>query len=311
MRRLSGLILTGLGAFFIVVALLLHFVVVGQALKFPLGVYKILTMTGSNVSYFSSASLTEVNGAAVRATQTVRGDVSAGTSGVAVWDEFTYVYDTTNHQPVQYVQSRIAFDRRTGALINCCAATIGTDSHVNFGGGLGLEFPMNAQKQTYQVFDTTLLKPVPAHYAGQATMDGLSTNKYVATVAPTQVGTKSVPGSLVGSKTAQVNLSEFYQTNTTFFVDPTTGTIIAVDENQHVGLRDSTGVEKLVVFNGSMTTSPATVQAQVNTAKSGDTETSAITTLAPLIAGILGVVLLVLGIVLTLISRGEEEYAEE
>src|SRR5262245_3798909 len=106
MRRIIGLVASGLGAFFIVTAVLLHFVVVPQALKFPLGLYKILTYQGSNASYFSPASLTEVSGATIRLTQTLRGDASAGTSSVSVWDEFTNLYDTTNHAQVQYLQSR-------------------------------------------------------------------------------------------------------------------------------------------------------------------------------------------------------------
>jgi hypothetical protein len=311
MRRIIGLVAGGLGTFFIVVALLMHFVVVGQALKFPLGLYKILTYQGSGVSYFNPVSLSEVSGASVRLTQTLRGDVSAGTSKVSVWDQFTNLYDTTNHQQVQYAQSRLAFDRHTGVLLNCCGAAVGTNMHISFA-GQGVEFPMNAKKQTYNVFDTTLLKSVPAQYAGQTTVDGLTANKYVETVSPTQVGTKSLPGSLVGSKAPQVTLGEFYQTTTTYTVDPTTGTIVGLDQNQHIGLRDSTGAEKLVVFNGDLSMTPATVQSQVNTAKSGDTATSLITTTIPLTAGLIGVVLLVLGIVLLLMSRGEsEEYAEE
>ncbi len=310
MRRIIGLVATGLGTFFIVAALLIHFVIVGQALKFPLGVYRVLIYQGNNVSYFSQASLNEISGATVRLTQTLRGDVSAGNTNVSVWDEFTSTYDTTNHVQVQYSQSRIAFDRRTGVLISCCGAAVGTDTHIDFA-GQGVEFPMNSQKQTYNVFDTTLLKAVPADYAGQATVDGLSAYKYVATVAPTKVGTQSVPGSLLGSTASSVSLGQFYQSTTTFYVDPVTGTIVNLNENEHVGLRDSTGTERIVEFNGDLAMTPATVQSQVNIAKSGDTETSAVSTIVPLTAGILGVVLLVLGIVLVLISRGEDVEYEE
>jgi Porin PorA len=247
----------------------------------------------------------------VRLTQTLRGDVGAGTSSTSVWDQFINLYDTTNHQQIQFSQSRLAFDRNTAVLTNCCGAAIGTDTHVTFA-GLGVMFPINSQKRTYNVFDTTLLKAVPAQYVGQATVDGLTANKYVETVAPTQVGTKSVPGSLVGSKASQVSLGEFYQTTTAYYVDPVTGTIVSLDQNQHVGLRDSTGTEKLALFNGDLIMTPASQQSQVNVAKSGDTESSAVKTIVPLTAGLLGVVLLVFGIVLVLMSRNdEEEYAEE
>lgn len=313
MRRIIGLVASSLGTFLIVFALLLHFLVSKQVLKFPLGTYRVLTYQAANATYLDGATQAEIYNANVRLTQTLRGDASAGSSGVSVWDQFIYLYDTTNKRQIQYQQSRLAFDRRTAVLVDCCGADVGSDTHVNFT-GLGVIFPINSQKQTYDVFDTTLLKAVPAFYVGQATVDGLPAYKYVATVAPTQLGTQAVPGVMVGSKAAQVSLGEFYQDTTTYYVDPVTGTIVNVSQNEHIGLRDATGAEKLVEFSGDLAMTPTTVQAQVNTANSGDTKSGAISTTVPLVTGILGAVLLVLGVVLVLISRREDdnmEYVEQ
>ena len=85
-------------------------------------------------------------------------------------------------------------------------------------------WPLGTQKKTYQVFDTTLLKPVPTTYAGTAVVDGETTYKFVETVTPTQAGTQTLPGSLVGIKDQQsVTLPEYYSATTTEYVDPTTG----------------------------------------------------------------------------------------
>ena len=116
MRRVVGLTLTGLGAFFVAAALLLRFYVADQVIKFPLNEYVVLTFTGNGLSYFSVAQLKEVSGVSMRATSTFRGDVKAGSSSVAVWDNFTALEDVTNHQPIEYSSQRAAFDRRTGAL---------------------------------------------------------------------------------------------------------------------------------------------------------------------------------------------------
>ena len=53
MRRVSGLVLSALGTFLIVLALLTKFVVAGEAVKFPLNENTITTLTAQNAKYFS------------------------------------------------------------------------------------------------------------------------------------------------------------------------------------------------------------------------------------------------------------------
>src|SRR5260370_14960906 len=111
MRRVLGTTLTGLGAFFLVLALLLRFVLPGQVVKWPLNEYQKTTLTGHGVSYFSQKDLKEENGVTAEATSTVEGDVAAGTSSMAVWNEFTAVEGVTNRDPIQYVSQPPAAPR--------------------------------------------------------------------------------------------------------------------------------------------------------------------------------------------------------
>ena len=83
-----------------------------------------------------------------------------------MWNEYSYVYDLTNHQPVQQMTRTFAFDRRTGQLVDCCGASVNGDKSVRQTGLVGYVFPMGTQKQTYQVFDTTLKKTMPFVYSG-------------------------------------------------------------------------------------------------------------------------------------------------
>src|SRR5258708_19524656 len=53
MRRVLGTTLTGLGAFFLVLALLLRFVIPGQVLKRPLNEYQKTTLTAHAACYFT------------------------------------------------------------------------------------------------------------------------------------------------------------------------------------------------------------------------------------------------------------------
>ena len=159
MRRVIGLILTGLGTFLIVCAVLLPTWVSSQVIKFPLNEFETATLAASNASYFSPSSLTEKTGVSLEATYTIKGDGAAGNSSTAVWDEYSYAYDLTNRQAVQQMTRRFAFDRRTALLVMCCGANVNGDSSIEQRGYLGYVFPIGTQKQTYDVFDTTLNKP--------------------------------------------------------------------------------------------------------------------------------------------------------
>ncbi len=304
MRRLVGTVLSGLGMFLVVLALLLRFYVSSAAVKFPVNTHTVSTLIGHNVSYFSESKLTELSGVTMRVTNTTDGDAAAGTSARAVYDTFTYIYDVTNKQTFQYSTSRLAFDRKTGLLINCCGAAVGTDTHVHMK-GLGVLFPLGTKQENYQVFNTTLLKPATARYSGQTSIDGLSTYKFVTQIPPTKIATQQVPGSLIGSKAASVSLGEYYQGTITDWVNPTTGVPIAVTEVQHVGLRDSSGTEKLVVLDGTLATTPSTVRSAVNTVNKDVNLLDVATVTVPLIGGILGIILLAIGLFLMLTTRRE------
>src|SRR5260370_33007828 len=101
MRRVLGVTLTGLGAFLLVVAAMCRFYLPGQVVKFPLNEYSVSAMTGQNVSYFSQKTGTVANGATVRATSTVQGDVAGGSSSKAVARYVTCLLDVRSSVHVQ------------------------------------------------------------------------------------------------------------------------------------------------------------------------------------------------------------------
>ena len=63
MRRVTGLILAGLGAFLIASAVLMRTYLPGQVVKFPLHEYLVTQLVGHNVSYFSAAKVKPITGA--------------------------------------------------------------------------------------------------------------------------------------------------------------------------------------------------------------------------------------------------------
>ena len=309
MRRVVGLILAGLGAFFLVLAVLTRFYVPGQVVKFPLNEYQVSTLQDPNGVYFSADKLKVLN-VPVTATDTIQGDVAAGSSGTAVWNEFTAVHDNTNNVDFSYYQRRAPFDRRTGVLKNCCGAFVnqGTQNKSVRLSGQGFVWPIGAEKKTYQIFDTTLNREMPITYSGSETVDGTPTYRYAEHVAPAQSGSQTLPGSIVGIKDQpSVTLPEYYQATNTYWVDPVTGGPVKVEQDQELTLRDSTGVTRLVLFKADLKFTPKSVQSFVDTDRAGKNKITLIATVLPLILLVVGIILLGLGYVLVALGRGADE----
>jgi hypothetical protein len=216
-----------------------------------------------------------------------------------VWDETASVRDVTNALPVSTVTRRFAFDRRTAELVDCCGAHVNGNKAIRQTGVAGAVFPIGTRKQTYQVFDTTLNRTVPFTYAGTAETGGIQTYMFTENVAPTQVATITVPGPFFGLKAKTVKLPQMYQIHLTYWVDPQTGALLNVDENEKMTLRNpATGGTVAVLFDGDLRATPETVRAVVKLDSSGRTELKLLDTIVPVAAGIVGAVALVAGILL-------------
>jgi hypothetical protein len=303
MRRVIGLTMAGLGAFLIAAALLVRTYVGGQLIKFPLNEYVKTTLYAHNVSYFSPALVRSVRGATIRITDTIKGDQKAGTSSVAVWDEFTYLYDVTNHKEYAVSTRRAAFDRRTAQLVDCCGDSVNGNSTIRQTGVSGYVYPLGTQKKTYQVYDTSLDRPMPTRYEGTTTIDGISVYRFVEHVAPTQAGSEKLPGSLVGSSQKLVTLPEFYTATNTSWVDPETGGVVYTTKDQKLTLQDSTGQQRLLLLDANIIMSPASEAQAVHLDSSGRNELHWFRDLIPMLAGVIGLVALVAGILLAWLKR--------
>jgi Porin PorA len=300
-----GLFLSGLGAFLLVSGFMLRFFVAHDAVKFPLNEYQVATLTADHVTYFSAAQLKDLTGVSMRVTRTVEGDVAAGTDSHAVWTQFTYTFDATNKVPFNAVTQRSAFDRRTGAAVACCGEAVGAFTGPQ--SGQVYTWPIGAGQQTYNVFDTTLNKAVPAVYSGQETVDGITANRYVEHVNGTPFGTQKLPGSLVGLKgQPSATLTEVYQATNTYWVDPVTGAVINLNQDQKITLRDKSGVQRLVLFQGDFQATPGTVASIVAADRPRRAAVMSITTTVPLILGLSGAVILAAGILLVAGRRKKE-----
>jgi hypothetical protein len=308
MRRILGYAASVIGAFLLAIALLTRFYLVDRVIKFPLNEYHVETLTAADATYFSAGQLADVSGVTMRETATVKGDTAAGTSTRAVWQEFDDIYDATHDKPFGYLLQQLAFNRRSGVLIKCCGEFVGTRSHTHFPvGGQAYSWPFGTQKRTYLVFSNTVDRPVPARYAGTATVDGVGTYKFIEQIPATEFGAVSLPGSLAGEKTpALVTLGEWAQVQETDYVDPVTGGQVDTVADEHLTLRDSQGIPRLILLQADFMMSPSTIASLAKSARSSDTDILLISTILPVSAGLLGLVLLVAGPILVLRSRNGE-----
>ena len=299
MRRVTGLFLTVLGIILIAGAILLPTYVSGQIVKFPLNESTTATLAGTGVSYFSQTKLTEKTGVSVRATYTIKGDPAAGSDSTAVWNQTASVQDVTNNLPVSTQTRRFAFDRHTAVLVNCCGANVNGNRAVRQSGIVGYVFPIGTRKQTYQVFDTTLNRAVPFTYEGTADTHGIQTYIFKENVNPAKVTSVTVPGAFFHLPAKTITLPELYEIHLTYWVDPQTGALLNVNENEKVTLQNpATGGTVAVLFDGDLVATPATVTEVVNLDSSGRTELAWLDTFGPIAAGIVGALALIAGIVL-------------
>jgi hypothetical protein len=298
MRRAAGLVLTALGAFLITLAVLLRVWVPGQVIKFPLNEYSVTTLTGRGFTYWNSAAITELRGLRVTQVTTIEGNVSAGTPSTAVWDSFTALQDDTNHVLLSRTSRVVAFDRRTGALENCCGASLGGGRPV-VQTGLGYQWPFSTQARTYQVFDVLLRRPLPFRYAGPAMVRGLRTFKFTERVSNVKIGQQTLPAQLAGLKQlGTVSLGKYLSETTTYWVDPVTGIVVKMRLAQRTALESVPGDTRLVLLAGTMTETPASVRSAVAESRKSHQEISWIDDRGPLIGIGAGLVLLIVGILL-------------
>jgi len=315
MRRVVWSVLTGLGAFFVVLAIMSRFVVPAQAVKFPLNEYSVKTLVANGASWFSPKSGSELSGVTIKITTTTKGDVSAadtlGSANTAVWANFPVVEDVTNHQAISIpaYADELAFNRKTGVLVPWSGNSV-DGKHVSVS-GQGYVWPLGAKKQDYPVFDQVLLSPVKFSYQGTATTDGVATYVYKANIKPTQTGTVTVPGSLAGLSASTVTLPEMYSSQETYYVDPVTGAPLLVKRDVQQVLKDSSGTTRLVLLNANFQTSASSLASVVATDNHYRTEINVAKNIVPIIALIIGIILLAAGLVASRLRPDYEEYEDE
>lgn len=307
MQRTIGMLLIGVGAFFLTLSPLVRFYAAKQLLALPIDTYETTRLQAQNGTYFDAGNLKLRQGVTVVATNTVRGDVRASTDKIAVWDSFTSTADATTGTPIDYRQARQALNRRTSQLVMCCGASVANDPHTQQS-GLGTVWPVaNVQKKTYNYFDLATKRALPINFDGVDKVQGLRTYRYVQHVPDTRIAeVDDVPGHLLGlgPKSGNVDTDRYYQETKTVWVDPRTGAVVNQEENIRSTLHTRDGVERLTVAAFDLKMIPDDQKKLIKLSSDNARAVTAVKTIVPIVTLLLGAGLLVAGVFVTVAATG-------
>ena len=316
MKRVVGLILLGLGAMLWVLAPLLKFYVLPSAAKTPTDQYTESTAVVEFAQLLNPAKVAagdpdpyERNVAATQSIY-VRGDVPAAeqpeaqAEDLAVFDYFMRVNDDATGELITASTARYPFNRVSSELANCCGASVDDEPVDMTGAVMPVKWAFDLQKQDYNVFNSSIKTGTTWSYQGEETVFGVPTYVYTNEVPPTMVDTLEIPTSAIPGEDKDAEgstvLDEMYSSKSTYWMEPVTGQIIQ-GESSEFTTYDLDGEQKLVKAD--------------YTGKSGNQESAddaaalaglvtMIGTTLPLVFAILGIVLIVIGL---LLSRGGDK----
>jgi hypothetical protein len=317
MRKILGHVLVGLGAFLLVLAPLSRWYVAPRVAVAPLGCtttsaickdrVNLSPSSGQAATLFDPATLTERTNVALVGQERVRADVAAsqGPDNRTIYDESQTLNDSSGTL-VAADTMRIPFDGHSSQMTNCCGANTDGKSITDFSGINPLKFGFGTEQKTYQYFDRTLNKATPMEFKDVGTIDGVDVYKFVQVIAPTQIGTLEVPGSLVGTAVPSVQAPQFYSNTRTLWVEPTTGVIVKGIEQQKQTLRGADGSDKVVLIDATIGFTADNVRLSAQAAADGKSKLGLVQMVIPLVGLLGGLLLLGLGIFLVLGSRREQ-----
>ncbi|MCD9872574.1 DUF3068 domain-containing protein [Streptomyces guryensis] len=311
MRRTASplsLILLGLGTFLLVLAPMLAWYVEPRAAVNPVDIDTTAVYRGTG-SYFDTDQIQTVHDKRITVTQQVRGNVAdSEKSGRAVWDVTTTV-DTDKslpaadpHDALEFFLNRWVTNRHTNQPVHCCK------ENPYFEGDAYLKFPFDVARKSYQWWDNSLGSTVTLHYSGTKKVQGYQGYRFTGTVSPSKIGTRLVPGSIVGQKNKPQVLAEEWYSNhgIELVVDQRTGRVLYAQVGPRRTLR-APGAEKdavVLLDSRKLAFTTATQKDQVKLAKKESGQLLMVGQTLPITAAVAGFVLAVVGGVL--VARGRK-----
>jgi hypothetical protein len=287
MRRASAVLLIGLGAFALLLTILLPTVVVARSKKTPLDLD--ITQISSGPATILDATTNQTKNVRLRATRTVKTDTKASDgTNTTVFETLCIVIVDAASTPncvkapdprlLSVTTDRVTADRKTAEAVHVAKYNEQINKKSTFNGqavrhvGMAYKWPIDAKKKTYQFFQPDLNKAFPAVYSGTDKIKGLTVYKYVCATGPQPF---KLQGLFDGT----------YDDTRTVWVEPRTGAIIDGTERQVQKI--ATGV---VALQTTLTFEQSAVDYQSNYAKDKIAKLRVAQLWGPLVTAVLAVV---------------------
>jgi hypothetical protein len=293
----------GLGCFALAAAALLPLVVYPRLAVLPADPQKeqLLSATGATVlvpDAKAPAGATQLTGVDVTVSNYISAAPGTDTHDSVVWQIATQ-FNVNGHGMTNARVEQVSLDPHTAKPTNCCGDRIVTSLEDTAGKALThdgyVAWPFNAQKHSYQIWDINLEHSTTAAFVGEETRDGLRTYRYQTNVPLRNVGTMDLPGGLFGSKTPTVTAQTQYSDKKTYWIQPVTGDVIAL--NDQITQQYTYGGHTLVAFAASLH-SPRLPADRLSDDRTGATVLPWLRVRASLVLVPIGLILLVAGVFL-------------
>ncbi len=324
MSRKLGTVALLIGAFLLVLAAASKFYMYDRLAVVPDNTVTTsisATAPGDDAEYLDIGAGPAVVNGPLQSTRIVEGDVKLSEEAskdldrdVAVWKTFSCTappsFDCgSGETPLSATSDIVAFDANTGEVVDWDQSRSESGGNKVRGSFQGqyFKFPFDTQKKTYQFWDGTLKEATPAVYKGQSKVNGLDVYEFEQVIEPTKTGTIAVPGELLGVDDKPTVVADRIYSNTrSFKVEPVTGVIIVGGETQD-GYLELDGERVLTTTSASLQYTDENTANTVDEYKGKASLLKAVQTTFPLVGGIVGILLLVLGFVMVMRQGRREE----
>lgn len=240
MRKLLPAIIMGVGAFLLVLGLLLKFYAYPRLAVVPLDQNSRQVVQDPNATFFDADNV-EPGGGELTTVATVIGRPSDAEQAseetgqdLAVWELGTKSDNNDDDMPMAASQETVVFDRHTGMAVNCCGESLNGQEVQHQ--GLTVKFPFDAQPtDEYDWWDSTTQEAYPVTYEDTEELQGMEVYRYTMEVPLTKYTEQELPGQLFGGAddSGAVTADRYYSNKRTFWVDPVTGVVLDRTEEQH------------------------------------------------------------------------------
>ncbi|AWK74390.1 MULTISPECIES: DUF3068 domain-containing protein [Rhodococcus] len=318
--RILACILVGLGAFLLAVAILIPTYTVGKLEKTPLDL-EVTTIAEGSGSVLNSQALlagkAEVNTNVPLVSQryvTTEDPANADVVTLQAGQTLRRTDKQGDTGLLSAIVDRNTVDRQTSMPTNDPVGTIQTQPNQPAEevprDGLQYKFPFNAEQKSYPYFDLSARATQDINFVEETEINGLKVYHYNQTIEPVDLSKVvnsptnklTLPAEAWGvpGGTLPVTMTRWYTNVRDLWVEPETGVVVKGQEQLHQYYARNKARPEIDVLKVELPFNEETIEYQVQQARDGMDKISTFGRTVPIIAGILGLIALIAGIILGL-----------